>query len=178
MKCRCARMRKKLIAYTRETDLPDDLRSAMEACPECRAFWLSMRRVAGLIALKRYEHPDEAALERCRLAVRRRMTTLHEEAEEWSWDAVWGSTMPAFRFAMAALFVALLGLHIFSASHLPAIHTTERSFADHIRVTAQTASEQIVQDERLNPEFPVMMLSNWAPRVEQGGPYQFIGLGR
>jgi len=178
MKCRCTKTRKKLVGYPLGTDIPDELRRTVEACPECRAFWAQMRRVAGLVALKRFELPDERDLERCRQAVRRQAMALQEEAGAAAWDAFWGATMPAVRFGMAALFVALLGLHIFSASHLPAIHTTERAFTDHIQQTHVAAAEQVAGDERPNPEFPAaMMMSNWSPRIQQGGAYQFIGLG-
>ncbi len=182
MKCRCAKTKKRLMAHPRDTDLPDDLRATLESCPECRAFWSRMQRISGLIALKRYEYPDLATLDRCRRDVHQRILDLQAkaqaQAEPVSWSAVWGTTLPAFRFSMAALFVALLGLHIFSASHLPVLHTSERSMAEHLQRAEQAQADQLAQDERPNPEFTIMMLSNWTPRVQQDSAVQFIGLGQ
>ncbi len=177
MKCRCAKTKKRLMAYTCDEELPARLREALEACPECRAFWTHMRRVSALIALKRHELPDEQMLERCANAVRSRLAALQEEAGTTAWDGLWGTTLPAFRFSMAALFMALLGLHIFSASHLPSIHTSERSLAEHVRSGRSQGDQQFAREERVNPDFPVMMISNWSPRVQQSSAYQFIGMG-
>lgn len=177
MKCRCAKTKKRLMAYPCNEALPSELRATVEACPECLAFWTRMRRVSALIALKRHEIPDEQVLERCANAVRCRLAALQEDAGTSAWDGLWGTTLPVFRFSMAALFMALLGLHIFSASHLPSIHTSERALAEHVRSGQSQEDQQFAREERANPEFPVMMISNWSPRVQQSSAYQFIGMG-
>ncbi len=175
MKCRCKKTQQRLVAYSCEEEWPPDLRVAMEACPECRAFWARTRQVADLMALKRYEQPDEAALERCQAAVRRLVATLREEHVGEARESVWGSAPFVFRFSMAALLVALLGLHVLTSLPFPPIHTTERSLADYLHDTRAQAEKQLAQDERPNPEFTIMMLSNWAPRVRQDGAYRFVG---
>lgn len=175
MKCRCTKTQKRLVTFTAGAELPADLRRSVEQCPECRAFWMQTRRLAALIALKRYERPDEQALERCVIEARRRVSALEQNDEALTWGAWWGTSMPAFRFSMAALFIALLGLHMLSVSRLPSIHTSEQSLAEHVR---ENQAQRLAQDERPNPEFSVMMLSNWSPRVQQNSAYQFIGLDR
>lgn len=175
MKCRCKKTQQRLVAYSCEEEWPPDLRAAMEACPDCSAFWARTRQVAHLMALKRYEQPDEAALERCRAAVRRHVATLQEEHAGEAWESVWGPAPFVFRFGMAALLVALLGLHVLSSSPFPPLHTTERSLADYLHDAHAQAEKQVAQDERPNPEFTIMMLSNRAPRVRQDGAYGFVG---
>ena len=177
MKCRCAKVKKELVLHGRNAELPPHLREALETCPECRTFWAQTRRVAALMALKRHERPDEQALQHCRMAVHRKLTELGERSARETWEPVWESPFPAFRFGLAALLMALLGLHIFSASHLPPIRTSEQALVQQALDADAEPQEQLAQEESLNPEFPVMMISNWAPRVEQSGAYQFIGLG-
>lgn len=178
MKCRCKKTKKRLMLYSRVEELPSDLLAAIETCPECRAFWARTRQVADLLALKRFEQPNDVVLERCRTAVRRQIAVLHQELADEAQETLWAPAPFVFRFGMAALLVALLGLHLVSSSPFPAIHTTERSLADYLHDAREQAEQQVAQEERPNPEFNIMMLSNWNPRVQHDSAISFVGFDR
>ncbi len=119
MKCKCSRLRRQLIRYGEDT-LPDKLRAARDACPDCKRFFERTQLMRHLLALKNQE-PSADYEQRCVQGVHRRLRTLlAEEAEKQrGWREIWLGPVPAFRFGVAALFVVFLGLHLMSSTPTP-----------------------------------------------------------
>lgn len=169
MTCRCSKIRKKVAPFRAEAEMPDGLRRALEACPLCRAYWRRSRRVAELVSLKRYEKPDANGLARCRLAVRRHIEqAANEEAQAVGWGV-----FPVFRFSLAALLVALLGLHMISSSHLPRIHTSEQALGQHLSAKEKEA-DRWVSEEPDPSGFSGLILPDSDPHAEPNGTFELI----
>jgi hypothetical protein len=116
--------------------------------------------VAALLALKRYEQPDPERLEACRRAVKRELLFVPSEpATATGWWL-------AFRLAAAAAFVAMLGFHWFSGPMAPEI-------AEIYQEEPMILAAEPVEEERLNPEFPLELLTNWPGRMSDG-PIRFV----
>ncbi|NCC51197.1 MAG: hypothetical protein EOM20_08275 [Spartobacteria bacterium] len=87
-------------------EFPADLNAHIATCAECAAYWKTTAKMRGLIGLKRYEQPDPDFGRRNLAAVHERITRLAEGSA--SEDRVLYLT-PAFRYALAALLLALIG---------------------------------------------------------------------
>lgn len=171
MKCACNKVRRQLVVYGTESDLPEDLRRKLSDCPACREFWSETRRVSGLIGLKRFETPDDLALLRCRSAVRRNLSEIQRST---AWGGLWNAAWPALRFGLAALFVGLLSWHVWSPPRVALLDAAEYDVAP-VNEEPELVHFRIA-DERPNPEFSPMWVSNWMPQVQhRGGAFQLIG---
>lgn len=144
-----------------------------------RAGWPEQeRRLCALLSLKQYERPAPDVARRCRAGILRQLATRDRADTAAPWSTFWADSFPAFRFGMAALLMALLGLHMLSASSLVPVVGSPRLLAEQWEeASAFVSGDQLAQEERPNPEFSAMMMSNWSPRLQRGGSYQFIGLG-
>lgn len=115
----CSQVQRSIIEID-QSCLPADVSSHMASCAPCRNYYERTKRTVQLISLKRYEKPDAFAEERIRNRIRdglaKSVATETVRTISWPWRLV-----PGFSYALAALFIAFLGLQIFSASRLPDI---------------------------------------------------------
>lgn len=188
MKCKCSKLQKEILEHI-HAEFPDDLRARVDQCPACSAFERRSRAIHGLVALKRYEKPDPAFEERCVSYVRRQILTgmyATDTEDAGAWQSVWESAFPAFRFGMAALFVALLGLHMLMVGSLPTLDTADFSPRGGVAVDQQSPvraslAPSLEEWSGRDPHMPVMLIaSNRGPAIlQQQRPYiQFVSFDR
>lgn len=115
----CARVRQEMLRYE-DIELPPDLVRHIEGCPDCRRHAEQVKALRQLLALKNYERPSPRFEERLIAGVRRRIEHPDEDRAlapgmAWSWPrAARDWPIPAFRYALAAVFALLVGVHLLS----------------------------------------------------------------
>lgn len=125
----CARFRKDLIRFE-DSELPPDFTRHLEGCSACRKHVGQVQALRKLISLKQYERPSVGFEERLVAAVHRRIEHPEVGPEPGRvWEVLTGWPLPAFRYALAAVFAVLVGVHLFSIpalSPLPPIVAENR----------------------------------------------------
>ncbi len=188
MKCKCSQLQKEILAHI-HAEFPDDLRARVDQCSVCSAFERRSRAIHGLVTLKRYEKPDPAFEERCVSYVRRQILTgmyAPEQEEAGAWHSIWESAFPAFRFGMAALFVALLGLHMLQVGSLPSLNTADfdprgGAVVDQQSPVRASLAPSLDEWSGRDPHMPVMLIaSNRGPATlqQQKPDIQVVSFGR
>lgn len=120
---KCERVRELLVEFE-GTALPVDVVLHMEQCPNCQQYSRQMESVRRLMSLKKHERPDPGFEERSALAIRRRLEDLNRKPESWVgnlWEFLMDYPRPAFRYALAAVVVALIVMNFVSMPQLAPI---------------------------------------------------------
>lgn len=154
-----------LALHRSESTLPEHLRAVLNEQPDLRDAWAQSNRVASLLSLKRYELPEADAEQRCRSAVIRQLRSVPATETGGRWGWLWIDATPAMRVALAALFVAMIGLHILAGGPLADHVHSEASQWTSDAMALSLDSESQVSD-RVNPEFAEFM-AQWMPQMQQ-----------
>lgn len=154
-----------LALHRDESTLPEHLRSALKDHPDLQEAWAHSNRVASLLSLKRYELPDAESEQRCRSAVIRQIRSIPATETTGRWGRLWVDATPAMRVALAALLMAMIGLHMLAGGPLADHSPSEASqwTADALAVSLDTESQVT---DRVNPEFAEFM-AQWMPQMQQ-----------
>jgi hypothetical protein len=124
---RCERVRELLVEFE-DTALPDDVAEHMDRCSSCSRHSLRMKTVRRLMSLKKYECPDPGFQERSALAIHRRIEDLNRQPESRLgrfWEFLTDYPQAPFRYALAAMVVALLVINFISMPQLTPIRLAE-----------------------------------------------------
>lgn len=118
MKCSQAR---KLFIHAEEGFSAADLDRHLQGCPSCRRLFDRMQTVRKLVSLKKHEAPPAGFEARLLAGIRARLREEERPDARTTrlWDVLTGGPLPALRYAMAAAFVLLVAVHIFSISQFP-----------------------------------------------------------
>lgn len=172
------KLEQRLALFTTKDDLPDDLQEAIQRDPELRTQWEQSQRLVALISLKQYEQPESDVASRCRSSVLRQLRSSDQEESypffDWGWDGI----SPLFRVGLAALFLVLVGLQLkTNPAHAPA--TTQQADLGALPFPQQPQldARRTPAPASPGPDFSVMMVSNWFPRIQQPAA-QFDGFSR
>ena len=154
-----------LALHRSESTLPEHLRAVLNEQPDVREAWAQSNRVASLLSLKRYELPEEEAGQRCRSAVIRQLRSVPAMESDGRWGWLWVDATPVMRMTLAALFVAMIGLHMLAGGPLVDHDPAE---AAHWSPDAMAMGPGPADglDDRPNPEFAEFM-SQWMPQMQQ-----------
>lgn len=95
----------------------------LASCADCRRVYERTLAVCRLVALKRYEQPDPQFEMRTQAAIRRRIA--EDAASSWAeriWGVLEGGPVPAFRYALAAAVIAMVGVNVMLTQQLPSLN--------------------------------------------------------
>ncbi len=119
----CADIQKSLIAFEDDV-IPADLQRHLDGCETCRKQYAQLQGVRKLISLKQYERPDPWFEQRMAAKINAALDARDEQtAGERAWEAFTGGRIPALRYVMALLLVALVGINVYFYSQGPAAQT-------------------------------------------------------
>lgn len=175
---RCSRVRK-LLTDEHDVAFPAAVREHLAACPGCRVFRERTAAVRRLLALKRYEQPTAGFDERCRYAVRQ---ALAEELERERMPAPAGAfglgraadaALPALRYALAAVLMAMVAMHLFLAPSLPPMHSLLPNDAPAVRLACDEPLPvtNLAMEVVRRPAVPeIVLASNRGPAGVRYGP--------
>ena len=174
----CSKIRKKLIQFE-DTGLPADIRRHVDQCADCARYVRQTQQLKQLLASQNDVAPSPGFETRLLSELRRRIRSIEETPESAGnrfWDFIFGTPVPAYRFALAAVLVLLVGVHVYNrATSLPAQPDTAASPAA-ITVAAAPAVPAPVTNQA-GTEFaagqniigPLRIATNRGPgRVEYG----------
>jgi len=118
-------------------NIPPDMARHIEQCPDCRQEAKRTAMLCRMLAFKQYEKPSPEMTSRCIRGVRDRLAAIEAQAERaGALGRITPFTLPAMRFALAALFLMMLGAHVFLMTPTPSL---ESQLAHSIPVVRQVA---------------------------------------
>lgn len=163
-----------------EADLTPDIKALIDADPQLKDLYQRTCLTRQLCSLKRYERPDRVREVRMRQDILRRIRQQQDEPGRLSiWEVLTGSTTPALRFGIAALFLALIGIQLFTSPPPPPERAVVEQPAKAVVSAEATpgaevillASTNLPADDRLpTPSYPIASVSNVEPGRIQYGP--------
>ena len=116
---KCSRIREKLLEYE-DTVLPADLQRHLDQCADCAKHYRQMRELKALLATQNDVAPSPGFEARLIAEVGRRIRALDEKPEPvWGrfLDFVFGTPVPAYRYALAAALILLVGAHVYNLTN-------------------------------------------------------------
>ena len=175
MNWKIRKLAQRLDLYVDTESLPADLERALEQHADLRAHWEQRQRLTQLLAFKQYERPDPDVASRCRSSVIRQLRSIDQEESYPVFDWAWPGVSPAFRVGLAALFMAFVGYQVMNNSGpSPTAPQQADIGALPLPQASQSATRRTAELPTVDrSDFSVLMVSNWAPRVQQGGPQPF-----
>jgi hypothetical protein len=161
-------------------ELPEAVSAHLLDCPRCRKAHARVVSLCQLMSLKNYEQPDAAFETRLLAKVQSGIRDWEEQPRgfgERLWAIFADGQIPALRYAMAVMVVALIGLNMISVQNMP---TLPSSSIEARRPEQKPAAVAAVESTNryFNPSLPVVFLqSNAQPSgIQYGtGPSRLVG---
>lgn len=174
------KLARRLAGYRHTDTLPPDLHEAVQKLPDLKLEWEQSQRLVSLLSLKQYERPDPDVASRCRSSVLRQLRSVDEEETYPIFDWQWNGITPIFRFGLAALFLAFIGLQLLQSPNPEPVSAHQAELGT-LPFTPTIASEPARAQTTATAgtiDFSQIGITNWPPRAQQAGSVSFVSFGQ